>query len=134
MRRLWRAVPHGPDMSSVLVVEACAREQGPVSVGDVAPFADVEHSTASRLVERAVQSGYVERTAGGRRAALHLTTTGRALRERAAEFRTTWLTEVLDDWTTTDVATLAHLLGRFATRITDRGTPRALVPPSEDRV
>lgn len=129
MRRLWSSAPRGVDMSSVLVVEACARESGPVSVGHVARFADVEHSTASRLVDRAVRAGYVERSADGRRAALRLTPTGRELRERAVEFRTTWLTTVLDDWPDADVADLARLLERFAERITRHGGPGALLPP-----
>lgn len=129
MRRLWSSAPRGVDMSSVLVVEACARSAGPASVGDVARFADVEHSTASRLVERAVRAGYVEREADGRRAALHLTAGGRALRERAVAFRTAWLTDVLDDWPEADVTAFARLLGRFAGRIADRGGPGALLPP-----
>jgi DNA-binding MarR family transcriptional regulator len=129
MRRLWSAAPRGPDMSSVLVVEACAREAAPATVGDVARFAGVEHSTASRLVERAVRAGYVERAADGRRAALHLTAQGRDLRERAVAFRTAWLTGMLGDWPEADVATLARLLGRFAGRIDERGGPGALLPP-----
>lgn len=129
MRRLWSAAPGGPDMSSVLVVEACAREPAPATVGDVARFAGVEHSTASRLVERAVRSGYVERAADGRRVALHLTAQGRELREHAVAFRTAWLTEMLDDWPDADVATLARLLGRFAGRIGEHGGPGALIPP-----
>ena len=129
MRRLWSSAPRGADMSSVLVVEACARAAGPASVGDVARFADVEHSTASRLVERAVRAGFVERAVCGRRAALHLTAEGRALRERAVAFRTAWLTGMLDDWPAADVVAFARLLGRFAARVGDRGGPGALLPP-----
>jgi DNA-binding MarR family transcriptional regulator len=129
MRRLWSSAPRGTDMSSVLVVEACARTAGPASVGEVARFADVEHSTASRLVERAVRAGFVERAVDGRRAALHLTEPGRALRERAVAFRTAWLTGMLDDWPEADVAAFAGLLGRFAARISERGGPGALLPP-----
>jgi len=129
LRRLWSSAPRGAEMSSVLVVEACARGDGPVSVGEVARFADVEHSTASRLVDRAVRAGYVERTTDGRRAVLELTTTGRELRERAVEFRTAWLTSVLDGWPDADVAALARLLGRFAGRVGEQGGPGALLPP-----
>jgi DNA-binding MarR family transcriptional regulator len=129
MRRLWSAAPRGVDMSSVLVVEACARAGGPATVGDVARVADVEHSTASRLVERAVRAGYVERAADGRRAALHLTADGRALRERAVAFRTAWLTEMVGDWPDEDVAAFARLLTRFAERIAEKGGPGALLPP-----
>jgi DNA-binding MarR family transcriptional regulator len=128
MRRLWSSA-RGAEMSSVLVVEACARAEGPVSVGEVARFADVEHSTASRLVDRAVRAGYVERTADGRRAVLELTAAGRELRERAVEFRIAWLTSVLDDWPDADVAALARLLARFAGRIGEHGGPGALLPP-----
>lgn len=129
LRRLWSTAPRGPDMSSVLVVEACARRSGPSTVGEVARFAGVEHSTASRLVERAVRAGYVERTADGRRAALHLTAAGAALRERAVAFRTAWLAGVLGDWPEADRVRFARLLGRFAAD-TGEGGPGALVPPS----
>lgn len=129
LRRLWSSAPRGVEMSSVLVVEACARGDGPVSVGEVARFADVEHSTASRLVDRAVRAGYVERTADGRRAALELTAAGRELRERAVDLRTAWLTTVLDGWPGTDVVALARLLSRFAGRVGEHGGPGALLPP-----
>lgn len=127
MRRLWSSAPRGVDMSSVLVVEACARAGGPATVGDVARVADVEHSTASRLVERAVRAGYVSRATDGRRAALHLTADGRALRERAVTFRTAWLTQMVDDWPERDVAEFARLLARFAEKI--GGGPGPLLPP-----
>lgn len=129
MRRLWSTAPRGPDMSSVLVVEACAREVAPSTVGDVARFAGVEHSTASRLVERAVVAGYVERTADGRRAALRLTGPGRELRERAVAFRTAWLADVLGSWSDADRAAFARLLGRFSAEMGERG-PGTLLPPS----
>ncbi len=132
LRRLWSSAPRGVEMSSVLVVEACARAGGPVSVGEVARFADVEHSTASRLVDRAVRAGYVDRAEGGRRAALELTAAGRDLRERAVARRTAWLTTVLDGWTAADVTGLAALLGRFAGRVTEFGGPGALLPQRPD--
>lgn len=128
MRRLWSSAPRGPDMSSVLVVEACARRRAPSTVGDVARFAGVEHSTASRLVERAVRAGYVERAADGRRAALLLTARGEELRERAVAFRTEWLAGVLAAWPDADRARFAQLLGRFCADMGERG-PGALLPP-----
>ncbi len=128
LRRLWTAsrthvvddLGRRVEMSSVLVVEACARvesDTAEVTVGDVAAFLDVEPSTASRLVERAVAAGLVRRTAStvnGRRAALGLTDAGRALRVRATAARLGWLGGVVADWPREDVHTLATALTRFA--------------------
>ena len=126
LRRLWTASrAHVVDdlgarveMSSVLVVEACARSSAAeTSVGDVAAFLDVEPSTASRLVDRAARAGLVRRTASdvdARRSALVLTEAGRALRTRAVAARLDWLGGVVQDWSEQDVSALAEALGRFA--------------------
>lgn len=65
LRRVWAVPPaqaptvqDGKDrveLSTVLVVEACARAEGqaPVTVADVGVFAAVAPSTASRFVRRA---------------------------------------------------------------------------------
>ncbi len=140
LRRLWSSTHTRPmaeaappvEMSSLLVVEACARiaaQGAEPSVRDIAGFADVEHSTASRLVDRAARAGLVTRarsTMDARRTAVHLTDAGRALQHRAAAFRLDWLTEVLADWPEDDIATFARLLGRFADTVADAGpwTPR----------
>jgi DNA-binding MarR family transcriptional regulator len=122
LRRLWsparrRADARGEvEMSSVLVVEAVARLGAP-SVGDVARFADVERSTASRLVDRAVAAGLVAAApAAGdaRRRALRLTPHGEELRREAVAARTAWLRERLEGWPADDVETFARLLERFA--------------------
>jgi DNA-binding MarR family transcriptional regulator len=136
LRRLWTAPPPAlvleegdgepVTLSSVLVVEACARAEGEVGVGEVGRFLDVEHSTASRLVDRAVRGGLVERTASevdARRVALRLTPSGQALRERAVGFRIGWLGHVLADWDAADVQALAQALTRFAEAITKAGPP-----------
>jgi DNA-binding MarR family transcriptional regulator len=109
--------------STVLVVDVCARADGEVSVGLVARALGVEHSTASRLVDRAVRGGFVVRsssTADARRAALALTRAGRSLHERASAFRRDRLAEVVAGWPAADVETLSLLLDRFATRASDR--------------
>lgn len=137
LRRLWAAsrthvvddLGRRVEMSSVLVVEACARAEAgtaEVTIGDVAVFLDVEPSTASRLVERAATAGLLRRTAStvnGRRAALRLTDTGRALRARAMAARLGWLGDVLADWTYEDVQVLGSALTRFADAV-------AAAPPS----
>jgi DNA-binding MarR family transcriptional regulator len=147
LRRLWSSAHTRPmadddppvEMSSVLVVEACARAAATgaePAVADVAAFADVEHSTASRLVDRAVRAGLVTRTRSARdarRSALHLTGAGRALQHRATAFRLGWLAGVLADWPRDDVTRFAQLLDRFAERVGDAGPWSRQPPPGPDR-
>lgn len=128
LRRLWTAsrahvvddLGRRVEMSSVLVLEACARasaDTGEVTVGDVAAFLDVEASTASRLVERAAAAGLVRRTTSAvdaRRIALGPTDAGRALRARATTARLGWLGGVVADWPREDVHALGSALTRFA--------------------
>jgi len=138
LRRLWAAPPPAlvlesldgqpVTMSSVLVVEACARGRDEVGVGDVGQFLDVDPSTASRLVDRAVRSGLVERRssrADGRRVTLALTASGQALLVRATDFRRQWLSTVLERWSEAEVAALAGSLARFADAVGEVGPPRA---------
>lgn len=135
LRRLWtasRSAVHDDlgqrvEMSSVLVVEACGRASGAgeVTVGHVAEFLDVEHSTASRLVERAARSGLVQRSSSAvdaRRVALVLTEAGQDMRRRATAARLGWLGLVLRGWSAEEVATLGQLLPRFADAVAE-GTP-----------
>ncbi|WP_165865593.1 MarR family winged helix-turn-helix transcriptional regulator [Vallicoccus soli] len=131
LRRLWsasrsRLVDDGGtavEMSSLLVVEACARgaQRGAeVAVVDVAELADVAPSTASRLVDRAAAAGLLERRPSAvdpRRTALVLTERGWGLRERAVRARTGWLQDTLAAWSDEDVARLGALLARFADEV-----------------
>jgi DNA-binding MarR family transcriptional regulator len=144
LRRLWspsrqRLVDDdgvAVEMSSLLVVEACARGAASgreVSVADVASLADVAPSTASRLVDRAASAGLVDRgtsLADPRRTALSLTERGVTLQARAYAARTTWLASQLNEWPTRDVDHLAQLLARFANTLDDNGdTPPRAAPP-----
>ena len=103
----------------MLVVDAVARFN-PVrdcSIGDVAKALQVAHSTGSRLVERAVQTGMLCRSRSNtdpRRTVLALTNAGQNLQREAAGFRTARLDALLMDWTAADVTTFADLLERFA--------------------
>ena len=138
LRRLWspsrqRLVDDdglAVEMSSLLVVEACARGAAAgreVSVVDVASLADVAPSTASRLVDRAASAGLVVRgtsTVDPRRTALSLTGRGAGLRARAYTARTTWLAGQLHDWPRRDVEHLATLLARFASALDHEGGTR----------
>ena len=137
LRRLWTAsrahvvdeLGRRVEMSSVLVVEACARAgeaTTEVTVCDVAAFLDVEPSTASRMVDRAATAGLVLRAASrvnGRRAALHLTDSGRALRARATAARLGWLGGVLAGWPSEDVHVLGSVLTRFADAVAASPVP-----------
>ena len=133
LRRLWAASRHRVvddgstpvELSSLLVVEACARcaARGlEANVSDVATLADVTPSTASRLVDAAERAGLLTRRLSGhsaRRTALVLTPAGAALRDRALAARTAWLTEQLLDWDAADVTRFGELLQRFADRVHD---------------
>ncbi|MGY1620517.1 MarR family winged helix-turn-helix transcriptional regulator [Geodermatophilus sp. SYSU D00691] len=128
LRRAWDA-PAGVrhegrtvEGSTLLVCLALAEHgSGRAGVLEVADFLGVTHSTASRLVSRAVDAGMVARDrspSDPRRAALSLTDGGRRLVLASDEFRTARLGTLLADWTAGDVAALADLLSRFATAMT----------------
>jgi DNA-binding MarR family transcriptional regulator len=131
LRRLWAVSRHRilndglttVELSSLLVVEICARlrEQGEAAhVSDVATFADVTPSTASRLVDSAEHAGLLSRQPSRRSArhtALVLTPAGAALQQRAAAARIEWLSEQLDDWPSADVDDLGRLLQRLANQV-----------------
>ncbi len=115
-------VRHGDgrvEVSTVLVVDSVARITSgrDCSIGDVAQALHVAHSTASRLVERAVAGGMLHRDRSStdpRRTVLSLTAAGRRLQRAAGDFRTRRLEALLADWSAADVTTLTRLLERFA--------------------
>lgn len=132
LRRLWTApsalggvsadAAGTVELSTVLVVDTTIRPgQGDgVSIGQIAAALSVAPSTASRLVERAVRAGMVERKAAPgdpRRAEVRATPAGQRLHQAALQFRVEYLTRVLADWPTSDVDALAALLDRFATAV-----------------
>lgn len=107
------------EVSTMLVVDAVARydQDRGCSIQHVAQALTVAHSTASRLVERAVRAGVLTRSrdaAQRRRTLLRLTDAGRALQTEATSFRTGRLAAVTADWSSADVAALAELVERFA--------------------
>lgn len=141
LRRLWssprQVIDHdgrAVEMSSVLVVQACARGAASgdeVSVGDVAHFADVTPSTASRLVDRAVRAHLVWRSTSehdARKTVLQLTPDGRTLQGRALHARLGWLGSVVRGWPGEDLAAMVTLLGRFADCMTQFAPPMPSEP------
>ncbi|WCO65147.1 MarR family transcriptional regulator [Iamia majanohamensis] len=102
------------------VMLARVEEHEPARLSVLADAAGVEVSTASRQVARLVEEGYVSREPDpdDRRASAHrLTPAGRDLRRRLAAARRAWLEGVLADFDADDVATFAHLLGRFVDEV-----------------
>lgn len=128
LRRMWDApagVRHEGEVvegSTLLVCLAVAEhlEDGTgraVGILEVSHHLGVTHSTASRLVTRAVAAGMVARDrspADPRRAALTLTAAGTRFVAASREFRTALLHGLLAGWSDSDVGTLAELLDRFA--------------------
>lgn len=138
LRHLWTTPPRladpvlgDVDVSTVLVVHVLSARpatDGPASVGDVARGLDIAHSTASRLVDRAVRTGVVARTTSpvdGRRVTLQLTPAGARLAVASRRFRTGYLRVLLADWSDREAADFARLLHRFADAVRHH-------PPRED--
>jgi DNA-binding MarR family transcriptional regulator len=133
LRHLWSGPLHlqDPDlgqveMSTVWIVNALADtgqhpDRHGMSTQELATALDVAHSTASRLVDRAVSRGVVTRgpvAHDARLAVVALTDRGHTLAATAGRFRTAYLAHVTHTWTDLERATFADLLTRFATAIT----------------
>jgi DNA-binding MarR family transcriptional regulator len=106
-------------MSTVWVVEALDRASSPdgLSVAELAEALDVAHSTASRLVDRALDAGMVarERSAlDGRKVVVSITPQGRALVNESRSFRIGYLAQLTATWSIQDQGDFARLLARFA--------------------
>ena len=88
-------------MLVVDAVEQLSAGGGTATVGAVAARLSVAPSTASRLIERAVTTGMVERgraASDARRVALTLTDDGSALAARARSYRRDRLADMLGSW------------------------------------
>ena len=106
-------VPGGITMLRLLrAVELLSAGNGP-SIKDVATRLAVEHSTASRSVDAAVQAGLLSKDSCQddlRRARLELTSDGRALLSETSRRRRELLDEVTGGWPPEDVDRLVQLL------------------------
>lgn len=122
------------ELSTVLVLDAvvAAGEAGAL-VRDVADRLDVAPSTASRLVDRAVLAGMVDKVRGenARQVRVEATDEGRALAARAVEHRQEQLAQVLEGWTVEERASLVGSLEHLAQSV--RGRSQAGDPPSQLR-
>lgn len=130
-----RAVAHDGariEVSTLLVVDVVSRAGASAcDIRHVAGALRVAHSTASRLVDRAVAAGMVSRTRSQpdtRRTLLALTAEGARLQRDAAAFRAARLEHLLRDWPDRDVATFARLLDRFVRAADDEPPLRRRMP------
>lgn len=143
LRHLWSGPVHLQDaalgkveMSTVWIVNALAdsdrhAEQESLSIRELATALGVAHSTASRLVDRAVTIGAITRgpdTHDARLTVVTLTDRGRTLAKTASRFRAAYLADATRTWTDDERATFADLLTRFAHSITAT-PPRHLEEP-----
>ena len=105
-------------------VEECQRSGGGASIGDVAEFMAVEHSTASRTVATVVAAGLLTKTFAAddqRRCALVLTDVGREALATVTDRRRDLVAETISDWPDTNVDTLLSLLDRLTERFERAG-------------
>jgi DNA-binding MarR family transcriptional regulator len=99
-------------------VEQC-QDAGGASIGDVADFMAVEHSTASRIVAAVVHAGLLAKSSAAddqRRCALTLTDVGRKELAAVTDRRRDLVAESVADWPEADVDTLVALLDRLTER------------------
>lgn len=92
-------------------------ERPELGLGEVAAAMDVDASTASRLVDRVVEMGMVERTAwpaDRRRVRLQLSEKGKGYLARARSARMRVLQQVTHGWEEDDIAQFVVLLKRLS--------------------
>jgi DNA-binding MarR family transcriptional regulator len=112
-RRRIAAGTGAVELGTLRLLRAVQRWSGAPSIGDVAELLIIDPSTASRVVDRALAAGLLEKRTcadDGRRARLHLTEQGEAVLDAATRQRRSVLAEVTADWTTDD---LDGLVGRL---------------------
>lgn len=120
-RRLLDGAAPGTSMSSLRALRAVEQRELTgqcASIGDVADFLAVEHSTASRTVSAVVAAGLLTKRPAAddqRRTLLTLTDVGRETLTQVTERRREMLTEVVAGWPDADVDTLVTLLLRLVT-------------------
>lgn len=119
-RRILDGSAQVPSVSTLRVlraVEQCEVQGRGASIGDVAEYLAVEHSTASRTVGSVVAAGLVTKTLAAddqRRCVLVLTSAGREALAAVTSRRRQLVADVVADWADADVDALVGLLGRLA--------------------
>lgn len=115
-RRLIDASGSVPSLSTLRVLRAVEQREKAgqsASVGDVAEYMAVEHSTASRTVANVVAAGLLTKAQDAedqRRCVLSLTETGRQALADVTERRREMVAETVAGWAESDVDKLVDLL------------------------
>ena len=121
-RRLLDGADPVASVSTLRVLRAVEHSQqtgAGASISDVAEYAAVEHSTASRTVAAVVAAGLLTKeyaTDDQRRCVLVLTDVGRKALATVTDRRRELVAETIADWPDSDVDTLVALLERLADR------------------
>jgi DNA-binding MarR family transcriptional regulator len=103
-------------LATVRLLRTVQRAPEPPSIGEVAEVLAIDPSTASRLVERAAESGLLERRACAndrRRARLHLCPAGAELLATVTARRRAVLAMAVDSWDHDELTALQALLERL---------------------
>ncbi|MBB2770781.1 UNVERIFIED_ORG: DNA-binding MarR family transcriptional regulator [Mycolicibacterium obuense] len=103
-------------LRALRAVEQCEKGGRGASIGDVAEYMAVEHSTASRTVATVVAAGLLNKTLAAddqRRCVLVLTDAGRDALAAVTDRRRDIVADVVSDWPDTDVDALVGLLDRL---------------------
>lgn len=112
-RRLLEGLAADVPLAVLRLLRVVQRADGAPTIGTVADVLAIDPSTASRVVDRAVETGYLERRAcddDRRRARLGLTSRGEELLAAVTQRRRELLAEVAIDWTADE---LAEVIGRL---------------------
>lgn len=117
-QRLLDGLSRDLTLATLRLLRAIERSDGPPSVGDVADALTIDPSTASRLVDGAVDAGLVERhscTDDRRSRRLRLTTGGEAVVEEVTARRRQLLGQVTEGWDPDELAQLTEMLSTLRT-------------------
>lgn len=132
MRRLWEApalrrrfgerLGAHIDPSLARTLHAVSQTKGDIAVRDAAAWLCVDASTASRMVDAAVTSGYLERRRSDddrRRWVVTLTKSGADMLDRVRFARHEILAELVADWPDDDIEQFADMMERLAERVAE---------------
>ncbi len=116
-QRLLSALGRHVDLGTVRALRVVERAgEALPSVGEVAEALAIDPSSASRLIDRCVNEGFLSRRTSEqdrRRSRLELTSSGRTVLDSASAARRQILAEVTSGWPGADVEQLIDLLTRL---------------------
>jgi DNA-binding MarR family transcriptional regulator len=123
LRRRTTQVPVSPpvepkDINRNLVLNVIDEAEDEMSVGAVADALGIDPSVASRMVSECISHGYLVRApaqSDARRAVLHLTEAGLALRDRFRSQQRQAFEYITRDWPDAERRELARLIIKYAT-------------------